>query len=162
VLGAVSPQALRLAGEMADGVVLWLCTPEYVASHVVPNVAAGRARRGLGMEGFEIAATVLATLTDDPEPAHRAHAGMLADYARLPFYGRMLRRSGFGGQVDAAQADRAMVDALVAIGTRDALCARVERYRQAGCTLPVLAPHCGEAFASDWFETVESMAPRSA
>lgn len=161
VLGAVNPRSLTLAGELADGVVLWLCTPDYLASHVIPNLAAGRARRGLDMAGFDVAAMIGATLTDDREAAIRGHRAMLASYVRLPSYGPMLRRSGFGRQVDAGHVDRVMVEALAAIGRESALSDRVECYRQAGCTLPVLSPHCGPEFASDWQRTVESMAPAS-
>ena len=162
VLGAVNPRSLALAGELADGVVLWLCTPDYLASHVIPNLAIGRARRGLDMAGFEVATMIVATLTDDPEAAIRAHRGILASYVRLPAYGGVLRRSGFGRQVDAGHVDRVLVEALVAIGTERALHERIECYRQAGCTLPVLSPYCGPELASDWRLTVESAAPRPA
>ena len=36
---------LRLAGEIADGVILWLCNPDYIRDVVVPEVAR-RARAG--------------------------------------------------------------------------------------------------------------------
>ena len=40
------PKMLRLAGEIADGVMLWLCNPDYIRDVVVPEVASGpRARR---------------------------------------------------------------------------------------------------------------------
>ena len=44
---------LRLAGEIADGVVLWLCIPEYIRDVVVPTVAEGRAKAGKPAEGFD-------------------------------------------------------------------------------------------------------------
>ena len=162
VLGTVNPRSLALAGELADGVVLWLCTPDYLASHVIPSLAIGRARRGLDMAGFEVAAMIVATLTESPEVAIRAHRLMLASYVRLPSYAGMLRRSGFGRQVDAGHVDRVMVEALAAIGPERALCERIECYRQAGCTLPVLSPYCGPELASNWRLTVESVAPRPA
>src|SRR5207245_2347236 len=37
-LAALSPGMLRLAGEIADGVILWLCNPSYLADVVVPQV----------------------------------------------------------------------------------------------------------------------------
>ena len=45
-LAGLSPGMLRLAGEIADGVVLWLCNPEYIRDVVVPTVAEGRAKAG--------------------------------------------------------------------------------------------------------------------
>src|SRR5882757_9059267 len=39
---ALSPGMLRLAGEIADGVLLWACPSQYVRDVVVPEVTAGR------------------------------------------------------------------------------------------------------------------------
>ena len=47
---STSPRCRRtcceLAGEIADGVMLWLCNPEYIRDVVVPEVRAGRERAG--------------------------------------------------------------------------------------------------------------------
>ena len=43
-LAGLSPAMLRLAGEIADGVVLWACPASYVKDVVTREVAAGRAR----------------------------------------------------------------------------------------------------------------------
>ncbi len=45
-IAALSPRMLRLAGEIADGVILWLCNPDYIRDVVVPEVSAGRERAG--------------------------------------------------------------------------------------------------------------------
>ena len=37
-IAALSPAMLRLAGEMADGVILWLCNPGYIREVVIPEV----------------------------------------------------------------------------------------------------------------------------
>jgi alkanesulfonate monooxygenase SsuD/methylene tetrahydromethanopterin reductase-like flavin-dependent oxidoreductase (luciferase family) len=46
-IAALSPLMLRLAGEIADGVILWLCNPLYIRDVVVPRVREGRERAGL-------------------------------------------------------------------------------------------------------------------
>jgi alkanesulfonate monooxygenase SsuD/methylene tetrahydromethanopterin reductase-like flavin-dependent oxidoreductase (luciferase family) len=51
---ALSPAMLRLAGEIADGVLLWACPAQYVRDVVVPEVAAGRERAGKPLDGFEV------------------------------------------------------------------------------------------------------------
>ncbi len=43
-LAGLSPGMLRLAGEIADGVILWLCNSNYVRDVVVPEVTTGRER----------------------------------------------------------------------------------------------------------------------
>src|SRR4051812_15231958 len=57
-IAALSPGMLRLAGEIADGVILWLCNPNYIRDVVVPEVTKGRERAGLGLERFDVVAAV--------------------------------------------------------------------------------------------------------
>ena len=58
---------LRLAGEIADGVILWLCNPNYIRDVVVPTVREGREKAGKELDGFDIVAAVPSAVTDDPE-----------------------------------------------------------------------------------------------
>src|SRR6185503_16308925 len=53
-LAALSVKMLELAGEIADGVVLWLCSPDYVRTVAVPALERERARAGKTLDGFEI------------------------------------------------------------------------------------------------------------
>src|SRR3954471_24871620 len=66
-IAALSPNMLRLAGEIGDGVMLWLCNPDYIRDVVVPMVAEGRTAAGKGMDGFDVVAAVPVGLTDDPD-----------------------------------------------------------------------------------------------
>src|SRR5579871_4942282 len=36
MLAALGPQMLELAGEISDGVVLWMCSPSYIREEVIP------------------------------------------------------------------------------------------------------------------------------
>ena len=49
---------LRLAGEIGDGVMLWLCNPDYIRDVVIPAVSEGRERAGKSLDGFDIVAAV--------------------------------------------------------------------------------------------------------
>ena len=60
---------LRVSGEIADGVVLWLCNPHYIRDVVVPAVSEGREKAGLPLEGFDIVAAVPSAITSEPEEA---------------------------------------------------------------------------------------------
>ena len=68
-LAGLSPKMLALAGEIADGVVLWLCNPDYVRGVVVPAVSEGRAKAGRPLQGFDIVAAVPSALTSEPDEA---------------------------------------------------------------------------------------------
>src|SRR5688500_2196967 len=151
-VAALSPAMLRLAGEIADGAVLWLCNPDYIRDVVVPEVARGRERAGRDLEGFDIVAAVPGACTDDREGAYAAMRRDLMPYFGLPFYRAMLERSGFeediagfdaaGGDPDAMQAaisDR-FLEALTAVGDQSGVQAGVTRYREAGATSPCVGP----------------------
>ena len=151
-LAALSPAMLRLAGEIADGVLLWLCNPNYIRDVVIPEVSAGRERAGLSLEGFDVVPAVPAALTEDREAAYRAIRRELLPYFGLPFYRAMIDRTGFAADIeayDAAAGDlEAMqaaisdgfVEELTAIGDREAVLAGVERYRSAGASSPCIGP----------------------
>jgi alkanesulfonate monooxygenase SsuD/methylene tetrahydromethanopterin reductase-like flavin-dependent oxidoreductase (luciferase family) len=159
-LAALSPGMLRLAGELADGVVLWLCTPEYIRDVVVPRVTEGRERAGRPPEGFGIVAAVPAAATDDVDAAKAAMRADLLPYFALPFYRAMIERSGYGQELaafDGAQGDveamRAAIsdrflDDLTAIGSEEEVRRGLERYRQAGSNMPCLGPIPGTDFTA--------------
>jgi alkanesulfonate monooxygenase SsuD/methylene tetrahydromethanopterin reductase-like flavin-dependent oxidoreductase (luciferase family) len=168
-IAALSPKMLRLAGEVADGVMLWLCNPEYIRQVVVPEVTAGRERAGKSTEGFDIVAAVPAAVTDDREGAFQTMRGDLITYWSLPFYRAMIERSGFGaeiaafdagmtaGDLDQAKASisDAFLAALTAIGSPGEVQEGVARYREAGATSPCVGPVPRTDFAA----TLEAAAP---
>ena len=93
-LAGLSPGMLRLAGEVADGVVLWLCNPNYIRDVVVPTVSEGREKAGRELDGFDIVAAVPSAVTDDPGAARERLRGELVPYFNLPYYREMLERPG--------------------------------------------------------------------
>ncbi|MCW3028917.1 MAG: hypothetical protein JWN81_2128 [Solirubrobacterales bacterium] len=151
-IAALSPAMLRLAGEVADGVLLWLCNPSYIRDVVIPEVRAGRERAGLTLEDFDVVAAVPAALTDDRQAAYSAMRQELIPYFGLPFYRAMIERTGFGADIagyDAAAGDldgmrRAISEEflgeLTAIGDEAAVRAGIERYRDAGAGSPSVGP----------------------
>jgi alkanesulfonate monooxygenase SsuD/methylene tetrahydromethanopterin reductase-like flavin-dependent oxidoreductase (luciferase family) len=157
-LAALSPAMLRLAGEVADGVMLWLCNPSYIRDVVIPEVRAGRERAGRTLEGFDVVAAVPAALTDNRESAYSAMRKDLIPYFGLPFYRAMIERTGFGedierydsaaGNVEAMQGaiSDAFLDELTAVGDAHALAGGIERYRLAGTSSPCVGPIPGTDF----------------
>jgi alkanesulfonate monooxygenase SsuD/methylene tetrahydromethanopterin reductase-like flavin-dependent oxidoreductase (luciferase family) len=151
-IAGLSPAMLRLAGEIADGVILWLCNPRYIAEVVVPEVTAGRQRAGLSLEGFDIVAAVPGALTDDPATAYGAMRKDLLPYFGLPFYRAMIERTGFaediarydaaGGEPVAMQEaiSEGFLEALTAVGDEQSVRAGIERYRTAGAGSPCIGP----------------------
>jgi alkanesulfonate monooxygenase SsuD/methylene tetrahydromethanopterin reductase-like flavin-dependent oxidoreductase (luciferase family) len=150
-LAGLSPGMLRLAGEIADGVVLWLCNPNYIRDVVVPTVREGRAKAGRDAEGFDIVAAVPSAVTDDPQAARERLRQELIPYFTLPYYRAMLERSGL--DPDAGATDD-FIDLLGAIGSADEARASVRRYAEAGTTSPCV----GGISGADFDRTLEELA----
>lgn len=160
LVGALSPAMLRTAGELADGVVLWMCNPSYITDVVVPEVTVGRERAGKSLEGFEIVPSLPCGPTEDPDRMRQAYAKQVLHNLRLPFYRAVLARGGYGDtlaildEVDSYEALNEPVseDALyalgasqfvrdiAAIGSADEIAAKLADYARAGATTAGINP----------------------
>jgi alkanesulfonate monooxygenase SsuD/methylene tetrahydromethanopterin reductase-like flavin-dependent oxidoreductase (luciferase family) len=157
-IAALSPAMLRLAGEIADGVILWLCNPSYIRDVVIPEVSAGRERAGLTLEGFDVVAAVPAAVSDDRAAVFQAMRKDLIPYFGLPFYRAMIERTGFAADIAAYDGAAGDLDAmasaiseefleeLTAVGDEAAVGAGLQRYRQAGAGSPCVGPIAGTDF----------------
>ena len=146
-LAALGPKMLELAGEIADGVVLWLTAPAYIERVAVPALRRGRARAGRTLDGFEIAAAVPAALTVDRSAGILLFKHELTRYLALPFYRAMLEQSGFADEIaaydrapSAAAVPDRLADALGAVGDFRAIASFIAAHRDAGVTLPAVRP----------------------
>ena len=143
-LAALGTKMLELAGEVADGAVLWLCAPEYIRRVAVPAIERGRTRAGKPIAGFEIVAAVPLAVTDDVPGTRAAFRGELTRYLTLPFYRAMLEASGYREPLAAfdrtGETPDALADALGAVGDAARCRAYVDAYRAAGVTLPAVRP----------------------
>ena len=159
MISALNPKMLELAGEIADGVVLWMCSPRYIKDVVVPHVTAGRAKAGKQLEGFEIVAAVPISLTADRQAGMGVFRATVERYAGLPYYRRMMDASGYAGDLAAGNVTDAMVDDLAGIGDEDRVRDAVRRYRESGATLPCVGPFAGHAGAAGFVPSLEAAFP---
>lgn len=158
MISALNPRMLELAGEIADGVVLWMCSPSYVRDHVVPAVTAGRKRAGKSLGGFEIVSPVPVCLTSDRPAAMDVFRQTVNRYAALPYYRKMLDASGFKDELDSGIVSEAMIDQFAGIGDEQQVRAAIQLYREAGVTLPGAGPFSGHAGAAGFEATLEAAA----
>ena len=164
---ALSPAMLRLAGEIADGVLLWATPSDYVRDVVVPAVTAGRERAGKPLDGFEILAAIPSAVSDDRATALDGIRSELHRYFGLPFYRSMFEAAGYAADLagyDAAAPDATaqklaisedFIEHLCAIGDEATIRRVVQRYRAAGATNPILTPILG----TDYDGTLRAAAP---
>ena len=157
-IAGLSPGMLRLAGEIGDGVVLWLCNPNYIEEVVVPTVTEGREKAGKSLDGFDIVAAVPSAVTSEADEARDKLRQELVPYFHLPFYRAMIERSGFEADVAAADEGKPVSDdflgVLAAIGDTEEATASVRRYRDAGATSPCI----GAVPKTDFDATLEALA----
>jgi F420-dependent oxidoreductase-like protein len=146
MISALNPRMLELAGELADGVVLYMCNPAYIREEVLPAVRRGREKSDQALEGFEVVAAIDACVTSDRDAALEVYRKTLDRYAALPFYRRAMERGEFNA------------DQLAAIGDARQVHETIERYREAGVTLPGVGPFGGHAGAQGYEATLEAAA----
>jgi probable F420-dependent oxidoreductase len=144
VVGALNPKMLRLAGELADGVLL-----NYLpASHVGWSVE--RVREGGDATVYAYVHAGVCDRSDGVELARRD----LFSYAVVDSYAANFERAGFAEEVAEIRArftagDRAgalaavsdrMVDAIDVMGDEDTVSETMRAYVDAGVDVPVLMP----------------------
>jgi alkanesulfonate monooxygenase SsuD/methylene tetrahydromethanopterin reductase-like flavin-dependent oxidoreductase (luciferase family) len=150
-IAALGPRATRLAGEVADGVLLNWCTPERVTT-AVTQVADGAAAAGRDAGSVTIAVYVRAALAPGSIDGARA---MAAEYGGYPAYARQFDAMG----LDPADPDAVM--AGVMLTERASAADRLGAYRAAGADLPVVYPVLppGAPSADAARTTIEAVAP---
>jgi F420-dependent oxidoreductase-like protein len=158
MISALNPKMLELAGEIADGVVLWMCAPKYIKDVVVPHVTAGRNKAGKELGGFEVVAAVPISLTEDRDAGLKVFRTTVERYANLPYYRRMMDASGYAEDLAAGNVTDAMLDDLGGVGDEDRVRDVVKRYREAGTTLPCVGPFAGHPGAAGFVPSLEAAA----
>ncbi|MEV8638887.1 TIGR03564 family F420-dependent LLM class oxidoreductase [Streptosporangium sp. NPDC051023] len=141
LIAALAPRMLKLAGELADGTVLWMTGPRTVAEHVTPAVT--EAARAAGRPAPRIVCTLPVCVTDDVEAARALAAEVFAIYGELPSYRAMLDREGAAGPADVA-----------IVGDEETVSAQIESLALAGVTDFVAAGFGGSGRTREFLRTL--------
>ena len=170
-LAAIGPKNTALAGEIADGWIPTLLSPEHL-SELVKLLEEGAARAGRSLDGFDIAPTVNVFVTDDLQRARDAMRPFIALYVggmgsrKQNFYNQLVSRYGFEqdarkiqdfyleGKRDEAMAaiPDPLIDTVSLCGPPDVVRDRLAVYRDAGVGTLGVTP---TAFTAD--ERVEQL-----
>lgn len=142
-IAALGPKMLRLAGEIADGVILFLFTPD-------------GARDAIGQTGadFDVVLRVPVAIDEDPDMLKYMLRRLTTTYAMVDVYNASLRRQGFDSEAEQIaklwrEGDRdgaanavtdEMLEALYIFGSLDECAVKLEAFRNAGVKTPVLLP----------------------
>ncbi|OEV03257.1 LLM class F420-dependent oxidoreductase [Streptomyces oceani] len=159
-IAAIGPKNLEQTGEIAEGALLVLFSPEHAEETTLGPVRAGRAKAGLELDGFDVCPTVPMAVGDDVS----ALADLFRPYTALyvggmgsrkqNFYNRLAQRMGYeqaaaeiqekylAGDKDGAGAavPEQLIDSTTLIGPEERIAERMRAYAEAGVTTLSLAP----------------------
>jgi F420-dependent oxidoreductase-like protein len=150
-LAAIGPKNTALAGEVADGWMPTMVSPEHLPL-LRESLDEGAARVGRSLEGFDIAPTVSLSITDDEAAGRDAVRPFMALYVggmgsrEKNFYNSNVARYGFedaarkvqdlyleGKRDEAAAAlPDELIDLVTLVGSRDRVRERLRVYADAG------------------------------
>jgi alkanesulfonate monooxygenase SsuD/methylene tetrahydromethanopterin reductase-like flavin-dependent oxidoreductase (luciferase family) len=128
LIAALGPRLLRIAGERADGTVLWMANAQAVESHVAPRIT--KAAAGAGRSAPRIVVGLPVCVTDDVDEARTVAASAFEIYGTLPNYQRILAHGGISSPAEAA-----------IVGDEDSVAAQIEGLFTAGATDVWAAPY---------------------
>ena len=100
LVSALAPRLLRVAGQSADGTILWMGNAHAVATHVAPRIRA--AADAAGRPEPRIVVGLPVAVHDDIDEARVVAAQQFAIYDTLPNYQRILAHGGVDSPADAA------------------------------------------------------------
>jgi F420-dependent oxidoreductase-like protein len=158
-LAAIGPKNTALAGEIADGWIPTFFSPEHVGE-LRSLLEEGAARAGRSLEGFDIAPTVNAFVSDDREMARNVMRPVLALYIggmgsrRQNFYNQLVQRYGFedaareiqdlyleGKKAEAGEAiPDELIDQVSLCGPREVVRDRIAAFRDSGVGTLMITP----------------------
>ncbi len=121
LISALAPAMLRVAGELTDGTITWMCGLQAIESHVTPRInrAADRASR----PSPRVCVGLPVAVTDDRGAGFEQAATLFERYGTMVNYRRMLNIEDVDGPADVA-----------VIGNEDEVADRLRAFANAGAT----------------------------
>lgn len=113
LVSALGEKAFRLAGEVSDGAISWMCPVSYLVGKALPALEAGA--RSCHRDPPHLVAQVPVLMGTDAIAVRRAARNRLKTYVAMPFYANMFSHAGLPPPTDESGMDT-LVDALVVTG----------------------------------------------
>ena len=122
LLSALSPRMLRIAGEFADGVVLWMASAKAIEDRIVPGL--GAAAVSAGRPAPRVVAGLPVAVHGDVDEARAATTAMSTMYSGMTNYQRIIEAGGGTSPADVAivgneDSVHAQLQDLIAAGATD-------------------------------------------
>jgi F420-dependent oxidoreductase-like protein len=126
---ALRPNAFRLAGEIADGAISWMCPADYLLQQALPALQAGAERANRPRP--RLVAHVPVVLTTDRARMLELSRPVVGAYGRQPFYAQMFATAGYPLLADGTPSNE-LLDHLVVWGDEEHVGARLAELLEQG------------------------------
>lgn len=114
LISALGEKAFRMAGEIADGAISWVCPVPYLLNTALPALRAGAESRQRPVP--PLVAHIPVAMSTDEAATQAAATSRLSFYTKAPFYAHMFAAAGFPIGANGSGVD-ALMKALVVRGT---------------------------------------------
>ncbi|GJM15369.1 MAG: LLM class F420-dependent oxidoreductase [Thermodesulfobacteriota bacterium] len=146
-IAGLTKGAANLAGEVADGLMPYMATVEYV-TELRGYVEEGAKAAGRDPSEVDITLGIPSIVSDDLELAQKAGIRGFSPYLNFPFYQRLMINNGYEEAIDKVRAGEKpadvftpeMLDAVALVGPADRCRAKLDEFRDAGVDLPIIVP----------------------
>jgi coenzyme F420-dependent oxidoreductase len=172
-IAALGPKMLRLAGKIADGVLLYLCSLS-VIPNAINEIRKGAKEAGRSLDNFEIATLLPTAVSENRREAQANVARAIAYYVggMGTYYRQAISESGFeseaskineawqrGDRLSATNAvTEQLIDSVALAGSPDECRLKLEDFRNLGVTLPILSFSTQDSQATaDFCETIKTL-----
>jgi F420-dependent oxidoreductase-like protein len=123
LVAALGPVMLRIAGEHADGTVLWMADERAIGDHIAPRITKAAADAGRAAPRIVAGIPVCLCANSEIDAAKERANRILSEAETSPNYQRLLDRG-----------DARNVGDLCAAGDEDSILARFKQFADAGVT----------------------------
>ena len=152
-VAAVFPKMLEVCGEISQGALLTWCTLEH-ARTAARHVALGAQRADRDPSEVEVATLLACTVTTGHGEELQALRDNIAFYASVfPRYRRLMEEAGFADELQVVQqawqagerekasrlVPNGLINEMALVGTPDQIRQRLDNYRKAGITQPIIS-----------------------
>ena len=137
LISALRTGAFRLAGELADGAISWMCPVPYLLTAARPALQEGA--RAAGRAAPTLIGHVPVALHEDRARTRAAARQQFSTYGRLPFYAGMFRDAGYPVGEDGALPDT-LLDELVVSGSEATVLERLQAVQASGVDELIVTP----------------------
>ena len=93
LISALGENAFRLAGEIADGAISWVCPVPYLLDTALPALRAGA--QAQHRPAPPLVAHIPVAMSTDEAAVHEAATPRISFYTKAPFYAHMFAEAGF-------------------------------------------------------------------